>query len=88
MIAYNAQEKTKQQQANIAAREATKVANAEKFAKAKADKQEAFYVKYPNKRPKAENAASGEPVAQQSRTPFYQKGMGGDKMLLQNRIFT
>ena len=85
MISYNKQEQGKKVQANIATREATKLANAEKFAKAKADKQEAFYVKYPNKRPKAENAASGEPVAQQSRTPFYQKGMGGDKMLLQNK---
>ena len=85
LISYNKQEQGKKVQANIATREATKLANAEKFAKAKADKQEAFYVKYPNKRPKAENAASGEPVAQQSRTPFYQKGMGGDKMLLQNK---
>ena len=85
LISYNKQEQGKKVQANIATREATKLANAEKFAKAKADKQEAFYVKYPNRRPKAENAASGEPVAQQSRTPFYQKGMGGDKMLLQNK---
>ena len=85
LISYNKQEQGKKVQANIATREAAKLANAEKFAKAKADKQEAFYVKYPNKRPKAENAASGEPVAQQSRTPFYQKGMGGDKMLLQNK---
>jgi len=85
LISYNKQEQGKKVQANIATREAKKVANAERIVKAKADKQEAFYVKYPNKRPKAENAASGEPVAQQSKTPFYQKGMKADKMLLQNK---
>lgn len=85
LVNYNKQEQGKKVQANIAASEARKVANAERIVKAKADKQEAFYVKYPNKRPKAENATSGEPVAQQSKTPFYQRGMGGDKMLLQNK---
>tara|TARA_R110000822_G_C15299403_1_gene491798 strand:+ start:599 stop:1822 length:1224 start_codon:yes stop_codon:yes gene_type:complete len=85
LISYNKQEQGKKVQANIAASKAKEGANTERIAKAKADKQEAFYVKYPNKRPKAENAALGEPVAQQSRTPFYQRGMAGDKMLLQNK---
>jgi len=83
--AYNQQEKEKQFKINIATREAKKAeikANSEKL---KAEKQEAFYVKYPNKRPKAENATSGESVAQQRATPFYQRGMAGDKMLLQNK---
>jgi hypothetical protein len=85
LISYNKQEQNKRVQTNIATREAAKKALEEKVAKIKADRQEAFYVKYPNKRPKAENATSGEPVAQQKRTPFYQRGMGNDKMLLQNK---
>ena len=36
-------------------------------------------------RNKVKNATPGDPVAQQSKTPFYQKGMGKDKMLLQNK---
>jgi len=67
--------------ASLAEKQAKAKAEGESRRKAIADRVAAAAAKKNG----GKQPATNEPVAQQNKTPFYQRGMAGDKMLLQNK---